>query len=97
MQRDMFSMPGSHTQLQALQSIELSNPSLIHSPAFATQEHPNAQILKPRVRKGQILNAHPQSGLILCSALSITGAATELGQPTGPYATDLNGTVKLGG
>jgi hypothetical protein len=97
MQRDMLSMPGSHTQLQALQSIELSSPSLIHSPAFATQEHPNAQILKPRVRKGQFSNAHPQSGLILCSALSITGIATELGQPTGPYATDLNGTVKLGG
>jgi len=79
MQRDMLLTPGSHTQLQALQSTEISTSFLIHSPAFATQEHPNAQILKLRARKGQISNAHPQSGLILCSALSITGDATELG------------------
>jgi hypothetical protein len=44
----------------------------------------------------QIANAHPQRGLILRSASSIPGGATELDQPTGPQATDLKGVVKPG-
>jgi len=45
----------------------------------------------------QIAHARPLRGLILRSASSIPGGATELGQPTGPHATDLKSAVKPGG
>jgi hypothetical protein len=61
MQRDMLSTPDPHPQLQALQSIEPSHPFPIHPPAFATQEHPNAQRPKSRARLGQIANTYPQA------------------------------------
>jgi hypothetical protein len=65
MQRDMLAPPHPHAELQALEPIEPSHPFLIHPPAFATQEHPDPQIPKPRARMGQISNAYPQGRLIL--------------------------------
>ena len=93
-QRDVLASPDSHAELQALQSIEPSHPLPIHPPAFATQEHPDAQRPKPRPRMGQIANPYPQRRLILGSTSSIPGGSTELGQPTGPHATDLKRAVK---
>ena len=55
-QGDVLAPPDPHPQLQALQSIEPAHPLAIHPPAFATQQHPNAQIPKPRPRMGQITN-----------------------------------------
>lgn len=46
---------------------------------------------------GEITNANSQGGLILRSAASIPGGATELCEATGPQATDLKGPVKPGG
>ena len=46
---------------------------------------------------GQISNAYSQRGLILRAASSVPGGATELGQSTGPQATDLKRPVKPGG
>ena len=97
MQRDVLASPDPHAELQALQSIEPSHPLSIHPPAFPTQQHPDPQRPKPGPGMSQIANAHPQRGLILRAASSIPGGTTELGQPTGPYATDLKGAVKPGG
>jgi len=46
---------------------------------------------------GQIANAHPQRGLIFRSAASVPRGPTELGEATGPQATDLKRPVKPGG
>ncbi len=43
---------------------------------------------------GQIANAHPQGGLVLCLASLIPGASTKLRQTTGSHATDLEGVLK---
>jgi len=40
---DVLPSSDSHPQLQAFQSIEPSHPLLIHQPAFASQQHPDAQ------------------------------------------------------
>jgi len=97
MECDVLASPHPHAQLQAIESVQSSDAFPIHPPAFATQEHPNAQRPKSRARMGQIANTYPQGGLILRVASSIPGGATELGQPTGPHATDLKGAVKPGG
>jgi hypothetical protein len=84
-------LPSSHphTQLQAIEPVQSSDALPIHRPAFPTQEHPDAQILKPRARMGQIANADPQRGLILRSAASIPRRPPKLRQAAGPQATDL--------
>ena len=97
MQRDMLSTPDPHAELQTLQSIEPSHPRAIHEPAFASSEHPDPQRSKPRAAMGQIANAHPQRGLIFRSAASVPRGPTELGEATGPQATDLKRPVKPGG
>ena len=80
-----------------LEAIELSDTRALYQPSFATYQHPDAQISKPGPGMSQIANAHPQRGLIRRSASSIPGGATELGQPTGPQATDLKRLLKPGG
>ena len=97
MQRDVLPPPDPHPQLQALQPIEPSHPFPIHPPAFATQEHPNAQRSKSRARMGQIANAYPQGGLIRGSTPPVPGGPTELCEATGPQATDLKRPLKPGG
>jgi hypothetical protein len=97
MQRDMLSTPDPHSQLQAVQSLEPSHPFPIHTPAFATQEHPNAQEPESRARMGQISNTYPQGGLILRMASSIPRRPPKLRQAAGPQATDLKRAVKPGG
>jgi len=97
MECDVLASPHPHAQLQAIESVQSSDAFPIHQPAFPTQQHPDPQILKPGPGMSQITNAHPQRGLILRAASSIPGGATELGQPTGPHATDLKGAVKPGG
>ena len=57
----MFPPPHPHAQLQAIESIEPSDPLAIHAPAFAPQQHPDPLIPKPRSRMGEIPNAHPQA------------------------------------
>jgi len=94
---DVLASPHPHAQLQAIESVQSSDAFPIHHPVFPTQQHPDPQIPKPGPGISQIANAHPQRGLILRAASSIPGGATELGQPTGPHATDLKGAVKPGG
>jgi len=43
---------------------------------------------------GQIPNTQRQDELVLREATAIPGGATELGQPTGPQATDLEGVLR---
>jgi hypothetical protein len=97
MECDVLPPPHPHAQLQAIEPVQSSDAFPIHQPAFATQQHQDPQIPKPGPGMGQIANAHPQRGLILRSASSIPDGATELGQPTGPQATDLKRPVKPGG
>ena len=97
MQRDVLASSHTHAQLQTIKSVQSSDALSIHPPAFPTQQHPDPQRPKPWPGMSQIANAHPQRGLILRAAASIPGGTTELGQPTGPYATDLKGAVKPGG
>ena len=94
MQRNMLPPPDPHAKLQALQSIESSNSFPIYQPAFATQEHPDAQVPKTRARMGQISNAHPQCRLILGATASIPRGSTELGESTGPRTTHRERPVK---
>jgi hypothetical protein len=97
MECGVLASPHPHAQLHALESVQSSAAFLIHPPAFPTPQHPDPQISKPGPGMSQIANAHQQRGLILRSASSIPVRATELGQPTGPQATDLKGAVKPGG
>ena len=97
MQRDVLASPDPHTQLQAIESVQSSHALPIHLPAFATQEHPNAQRTKSRARRGQIANAYPQGGLIRGSTPPVPGGPTELCEATGPQATDLKRPLKPGG
>jgi hypothetical protein len=96
-QRDVLASPDPHAQLQAVESVQSSDPLPIHPPALPPQQHLNALIAKPGPGMSPIANAHPQRGLIVRAASSIPGGPTELGQPTGPQATDLKGVVKPGG
>jgi hypothetical protein len=43
---------------------------------------------------GQIVNAEPETGLIIGATPSIPGGATELGQSAGPQATDLESVLQ---
>jgi hypothetical protein len=97
MQRDMFPPSHPHAQLQAIEPVQSSDALPIHLPAFPTQEHPYAQIPKPRARMGQIANADPQRGLILRAAASIPRRPPQLRQAAGPQATDLKRPLKPGG
>jgi hypothetical protein len=97
MPRDRLSTPDPHAELQPLQSIEPSHPLAIHEPAFASSEHPDPQRPKPRAGMSQIANANPQRRLIVRAASSVPGGPTELGEATGPQATDLKRPVKPGG
>jgi hypothetical protein len=96
-QRDVLTSPHPHAQLQAVESVQSSDPFPIHPPAFPTQQHPDPQIPKPGPGVSQIANAHPQRGLILRAASSRPGGPTELGEATGPQATDLKRILKPGG
>jgi hypothetical protein len=93
----MFPPAHPHAQLQAIESVQSSDALSIHPPAFPTQQHPDLQIPKPGPGMSQIANAHPQRGLILRAAASVPGGPTELGEATGPQATDLKRLVKPGG
>jgi len=53
-----------------------------------------AEIAKARASVGEITNAKPETRLILGSTPSLPGSSTELCQPTGPQATDLEGVLK---
>jgi hypothetical protein len=97
MPRDVLASLHPHAELQALELIEPAHPLPIYPPALAPQEHPDAQRPKPRARMCQIANAHPQRGLIFRSASSVPRGSTELGQATGPQATDLEHVLKPDG
>jgi hypothetical protein len=62
MQRDMFSPPDPHAQLQAFEPVQSSDAFPIHPPALATQEHPDAQVPKPWLGMGEISNPYLQRG-----------------------------------
>ena len=82
---------------KTIEPVQSSDALTIHEPALALQQHPNALIPKPRSRMAQIPNADPQRGLILRTAPSILGGATESRKLTAPQATDLKRLVKPGG
>jgi hypothetical protein len=90
----MFSPPDPHAQLQSIEPVQPADPFPIHQPAFATQQHPDPQIPKPRSRVGEISNPYPQRRLILGPTPSIPGRPTELRQPAGPRAPYLKRRLK---
>ncbi len=93
----MFPSPHPHTQLQAIESIEATDPLAVHEPALSSQQHPDALIPKSRSRMGQITNAHPQRRLILGPTPPIPGGPTKLRETAGPQATDLKGVLQPAG
>jgi hypothetical protein len=93
----MFPSPHPHAQLQAIESIESTDPLAVHEPALSSQQHPNALIPKSQARMGQITNAHPQRRLIRGPTPPIPGRPTKLRKTTGPQATDLKGGLKPAG
>jgi hypothetical protein len=93
----MFPSPYPHAQLQAIESIESTDPLAVHEPALSSQQHPNALIPKSRSRMDQLTNAHPQRRLVLGPTPPIAGGPTQLRETTGPQATDLKGGLKPAG
>ena len=93
----MFPSPHPHAQLQAIESIEATDPLAIHEPALSSQQHPNALIPKSRSRMGQIPNADPQRRLIFGPTPPIPSSPTKLRETTGPQATGLKGVLKPAG
>lgn len=91
---DGLPLPHAPPQLHALQSIEPSYPLAAQRPALTPEQHPDAQIPKPRARMGEITNAEPETRLILGSTPSTPGCSTELCRPTGLQATGLEGVLK---
>jgi hypothetical protein len=46
-QGPMLSPPDAHVELQSFEPVQPAHSFPIHPPAFATQEHPDAQVPKP--------------------------------------------------
>ena len=64
MQRHVLAPPHAHAQLQALEPVEPSHALVVHPPALAAQQHPDAQEAEawPSVR--DLPDPHPQGGLV---------------------------------
>jgi hypothetical protein len=82
----MFSPPDPHAQRQSFEPVQPAPAFPIHPPAFATQQHPDPQIPKPRARMGEIANPYPQRHVIRSPTPSISGRPTELRQAASPRA-----------
>jgi hypothetical protein len=79
MQRHVLAPAHPHAELQAVQAIETADTLAIHEPTFASQQHPDPLIAKPRSGMGQIANAQPECRLILGPTFSIPRCPAELG------------------
>lgn len=90
-ERHRFAPPPPQAELQSVEAIAATDPRAIHRPALTPEQDPDAQRPKPGARMSEITNAEPETRLILGSTPSIPGRSTELRQPTGPQATDLEG------
>ena len=94
MQRHVLTPAHAHAHLQAFEAIESPHPLVIHAPTVAAQQHPDAPTTEARPRVREIANAQPQRRLIARLARAIPRRATELREPTGPHATDLERHLK---
>ncbi len=93
-QSDVLTPPHTHAHLQPVEPIEPADPLAIHAPSLPTQQHPDAEVPKPRPRVGQLPDPKAERGLILCSTSPIPRRSTELCQPVGPRAVDLERRLK---
>jgi hypothetical protein len=87
MQGHVLAPPNPHAKLEAIQTVQPTDPLPVHEPALPPEQHPDALIAEARSRMSQILDAKPQGRLIVGRALSIPGRPTELGEATGPHTT----------
>jgi hypothetical protein len=49
-QGDVLAPPDAHAELQPVEPIQPTHPLAVDHPAFAAQQHPDAQMAKPRAR-----------------------------------------------
>jgi hypothetical protein len=56
MQGDVLPAADAHPELQAFQSIEPTHPLLVYSPAFSSQQHPDAQEAEARPGVRELAN-----------------------------------------
>src|SRR5258705_12935449 len=77
---DVLAPLDPHAELQPVEPIQPTHPRAVDRPAFAAQQHPDAQMSTPRPRVGE---------LVPRPTAAIPGRSTELRQPTGPRTADL--------
>ena len=94
MQAYIFSTPDPHAQLQSFEPVQPAYSFPIHPPAFATQQHPDPQMPKPRSRVGEISNPYLQRRVTLGPTSSIPGHSTELRQSAGSRTPNLKRRLK---
>src|SRR5215471_8954903 len=94
---DVLAPPDAHPELQPVEPIEPADALAIHAPSLPAQQDPDSEVPKPRPRMGQLPDPEPERGLIPCSTPSIPRRSTELGQPTGPRAAELEPHLKPSG
>ena len=89
MQRDVLAPPDPHPQLQAVQPIQPPHALLIHRPALAPQQHPDAREAEPRPRVRETPECASRSAAwSFARDSAIPRRPTELRQMTGPHAAD---------
>jgi len=59
-QGDVLAPPHAHAELQPVEAIQPTHPLAVHHPAFAAEQHPDAQMSEPRPRVGELANPQPK-------------------------------------
>ena len=58
-QRDVLPSTDAHPQLEPLEAIQSTDALLVHWPAFAAQQHPDAQEAEPGPGVGELTDPAP--------------------------------------
>jgi len=59
-QRHVLAPPDTHAELQPVEAIQPPHSLAVHRPAFAAEQHPDAQMSEPRPRVGELANPQPK-------------------------------------
>ena len=89
MQGDVPAAPHAHAQLQAVQATQPADAVLVHRPALATQQHPDAGESKAGTRACRRPNPYPERALVVSRGAAVLRRATEPRQMTGSHAAAL--------
>lgn len=94
MQGHVLAATHAHAHLQPVETVQAADPFVVHDPALATEKHPDPQEPEAGPRMRDLANAEPQGRLVLGPAPPGPRGSTELRQPAGPHATDVEGCLE---